>query len=278
MIIPGVETVHERHVWDRLVPSPYKFAENQSPAQDWSQIYRPVAHYTAADDLIDGDPGEHAEDLPAYIAAMQRDYSKNRGYNVGYLFAVDWLGGVWELRGFDYRSAANASHNTYTFPVLFLVDGDDRPTVEAAAAARAIWREARRRSSSRVPFEGRPWGHGQLYLETGVGTPTSCPGAGIRAALADGSLDLDYDAPTVPEPDIPDIPIIGEDDMTAVLWRHPKYREVFLVGAGGVINVSPKLYQHYVALGVPSFVEAHNGLLQTTLFNAGMNLGDLTSV
>lgn len=200
LTIPGVETVHPVEAWlDPCYPM-------TGPKQVASAIYQPVAHYTAAENLPDGDLGEFIEDLPGYLRAMNRSYWNRNpsnptpivvcgrnltGYSVGYLFAVDWLGGAWELRGFRFKSAANAGHNDYTFPILFLVDGNDPVTDLAAATARAIWREARRRSG-RADFKLRPLGHGELRETTGIGTPTPCPGVGILGQMHDGYLDLDY--------------------------------------------------------------------------------------
>jgi hypothetical protein len=197
MTIPGVTTYHTRASWEPWA-MPYTIASLSPPRQNAGAITQPVAHYTAADNLIDGDPGEHIGDMPRYIGNIQRDYATSRGYSVGYLFAIDYLGGVWELRGFDYKSAANAGHNEYTCPILMLVDGNDGVTAYAAASARAVWREFRRRAL-RADFKNRPLGHGELYLTTGVGTPTPCPGTGVLTQLHNGVLDLDREVPKEPE-------------------------------------------------------------------------------
>lgn len=190
LALPGVSVVHPRESWEPLSGVP-TIANMNPPLQYMWKIHQPVAHYTAADNLIDGDPGEYAHQLDNYIAAIHRDYVTNRGYAIGYLFAIDWLGGAWELRGFDYKSAANAGHNEYTFPILFLVDGPSRATPAMWDTARNIWREARRRSANQF-FKDRPLGHGQLYTTTGTGTPTACPGGGIINDLAEGKGDLSY--------------------------------------------------------------------------------------
>jgi N-acetylmuramoyl-L-alanine amidase len=195
---------HPRSTWNYLSSYPVT-----GPLANWSGITTAVIHYTAADDLIDGDPGEHADELPQYLANIQTAYAKpksqgGRGYSIGYMFAIDWLGGVWQLRGWEYRSAANADHNSYTMPILMLVDGNDPATPEAAAAVRALIADGAKRA-------GRPTldikGHGQLRQETGVGTITSCPGDGLRWQIADGTFSQ---APPPPPP--PSI-IIGEPLM-----------------------------------------------------------------
>lgn len=199
--IPGVETVHPRSSWNYLSPYPVK-----GPPAVWSDIDTAVIHYTAADDLIDGDPGEHAEDLPRYIASIQTAYAKpksqgGRGYSIGYLWAVDWLGGAWQLRGWEFESAANLDHNDHTLPILVLVDGSDPATRAATVSIRALIAEGGRRA-------GRPLaivGHGSLY-----GATTACPGLGLRTQIRAGLF--------TPQPD-PDPPV-EEDEMPIIFkWE-----------------------------------------------------------
>ena len=77
-MIPGAHTVHSREAWQD--PRYPVFGPFDNPG-DNDTI---VIHYTAADDLIDGDPGEHADNLPAYMRAMQRSYVTNdQWYRVG---------------------------------------------------------------------------------------------------------------------------------------------------------------------------------------------------
>ncbi|MCB0967948.1 MAG: N-acetylmuramoyl-L-alanine amidase [Ilumatobacter sp.] len=169
--IPGVATFHRREAWqDPSLP-----VTGPSPTlEQWDTF---PLHYTAADDLIDGDPGEHAEDLPAYLRAIQRDYKKNRGYSIGYGFAVDWLGGVWELRGYDIKNAANLNWNTRTGPVLCLVDGADPLTAEALWSVRALYREANRRTGRHLNDVG--------HRDIGA---TACPGDGIYRQIQSGLI------------------------------------------------------------------------------------------
>ena len=215
LTVPGVETVHPRSAWqDPSWPI-------TGPLCVWSDIRQGVAHYTAADDLIDGDPGEHASDLPGYLRAMQHSYAKpvglgGRGYSVGYWWAVDWLGGAWQMRGWDLRSAANKGDrrktgtsrnaNGWTGPILFLVDGADRLTAEAAHTGRMLNAEMGRRAARDI---GRPAPHSALDY-------TACCGDGIRLDIAAGLLD-----PT-PDPQPPS----GDDDMpiTAYIAKPPPER------------------------------------------------------
>lgn len=73
-------------------------------------------------------------------------------------------------------------------------------------------------------------------------------------------------------------PVLQEDDMAATLWRHPDYLNVFLIGSGPAVNVSPKVYESLVARGVPSITEAHDQLLKTCLNQSGLTMSDLVKV
>lgn len=204
-LIAGAPTVHARETWQD--PSYPVFG----PIDDSRNNDTVVIHYTAADDLIDGDPGEHAENLPAYMRAMQKSYVLNRGYSLGYLFAVDWLGGIWQIRGWEYQSAANLNHNAHTVPILMLVDGADGATAEAAASVRLIVAEAQRRAGVRLAIVG----HGQLS-----GAATACPGAGLLAQIKAGAFYPSVPV-TPPVPDVPVQPVEGDELMEAIFYPVP---------------------------------------------------------
>lgn len=203
--IPDVPTLHERVDWEE---NGYRMAldfTRTPPAYPTNQITQPVAHYTGAMNVPDGDAGENPDSIAAWLRRSQRDYLENRtgggytrksdgryfpGYPLGYHFGIDWLGGAWTLRGFDFLSAATNQHNGYTIAFLFFVDGPDKANDLMWATARAIAREARRRSG-RADFATNFTDHGSLYLNTGQGTPTACAGAGIRSQLTtQGRIDL----------------------------------------------------------------------------------------
>lgn len=213
--VPGVETYHARTVWqDPRFPV-------FGPLDDPTNNDTGVIHYTAADDLIDGDPGEHAEDLPQYMRNMQYSYVTNRGYSLGYLFAVDWLGGVWQIRGWEYQSAANKNHNGHTIPILVLVDGQDTCTPEAARSIRQILREGARRNGGR---KLAVTGHGQLQ-----GASTSCPGGGLRAQISAQvfNVDIHNDGPVEP-------PEETEEDMYIVIPPPERHGSPWLVVSSSV--------------------------------------------
>ena len=198
--IPGVATFHPRSDWESWNPK-YKV---QGPGVNQGALDTAVIHYTADDDLIDGDPGEYEYQLPQYLRNIQASYVNSRGYSIGYRWAVDWLGGVWQLRGWNIQSAANRGHNGHTEPILMLVDGNDRATAEAANSVRCIIKESQRRSG------------GKTFAVVGhsdIGS-TQCPGYGLRAQVREGVFTPD--ANTGKPPSKPYDPIYypgAEDDM-----------------------------------------------------------------
>lgn len=258
-MIPGV-TFHSRESWqapNEPVRGPYAY----EPAR----VLFGMAHYTASNDLIDGDPGESADDLPQYLRNIQHSYLTHRGYSLGYSFAVDWLGGVWEVRGFDYRPAANDGDkgewevpnlNRFTVAVLYLVDGDDRLTAEAAAAGRAIYREAHRRTVSAggewTQFSPKP------HHETDY---TACPGNGITRDISEGRLTFD---PFSSDPEGGEVVPVGPVRMSdtrkygfqlPVGWHRFKVADVVPRSASAVwvtLTATEADGPGYVSVGPPS--------------------------
>lgn len=216
-------TIHTRVVWqDPKMPV-------VGPALPWRTIDTNSIHYTAAVNLPDGDLGEFVNDLPEYLRRIQRDYTLNRkpGYSVGYNFAVDWLGGLWELRGFDIKCAANKEHkgvkwNERTVAVLCLVDGADELTNAAVEAVRWIVAETRRRAGRKTVIRG--------HQEIGA---TACPGAGIMRQIRSGELEPSVQKPPVVEqPPTPQPPPL-EDDMSLVIFVAENPPAVFIGHSSG---------------------------------------------
>ena len=142
----------------------------------WKTIDTVAIHYTADDDLIDGDPGEDWASIPAYLRAIQKSYETSRGYSVGYNVAVDQRGGAWELRGFDIKCAANKGHNDHTWAILVLVDGTDPASVAAQQTIRELVALAETHADRALAIKG----HCQLPAST------ACPGVGLLGQIIDG--------------------------------------------------------------------------------------------
>lgn len=205
------------------------------PALPWPQIDTVVIHYTAADDLIDGDVGEDWAGIPAYLRAIQSSYLNKQptGYSVGYNWAVDQRGEVWELRGSDVKCAANRDHNDHCVAVLVLVDGDDQATPPAAAAIRALVAEAEQRAGRHLAVVG----HGQLQDPN---HPTGCPGIGLRLQIAAGV----FSPRVVPEPDPvpaplpPPIPTTEDHPMYYLTSPRPGVSPDLIWTAGKVYGIA----------------------------------------
>lgn len=155
----------------------------------WVTADRIAIHYTAALNLIDGDPGEDWAGIPAYLRAIHRDYMTNpkRGYSIGYGIAVDQRGHTWQLRGVTWKNAANLNWNDRTLAVLVLVDAADELRSPAVEAVRQIvaWFRAQSPFGDAVKIIG--------HRDIGA---TACPGNGVYGQIVAGLLE--------PQPEPPD--------------------------------------------------------------------------
>ena len=219
-MIPGVETYHRRSVWEPNGVDPWygnwllraygdlrrdSAFHRRPPELEITKVTRLAVHYTAAVNLPDGDPGEiltGIDGIRALLARSTFDYLSNRsgggyertsdghwfkGYPLGYSFAIDWLGGVWEIQGWDYRPAATSGWNNSTLAILMLTDRADPATDLAWQSFRALAAEAKRRGARITPES--VWSHGWFYERTGTGTPTGCCGDALEAQIEAGAGD-----------------------------------------------------------------------------------------
>lgn len=234
MTIPGIETFHPRSSWE---PNgidgwygPWLLREygdlrrdsafNRTPPPlDISSIEYLAVHYSSAIDLPDGDPGEvldGPDGVRGLLARSHFDYLSNRtgggyirlsdgkkfhGYPLGYSFAFDWLGGVWEINGFDYQPAATSGWNTRALAFLMLTDRADPGSAFMWRSFRAVAAEAQRRGARIAP--DRVWPHGKFRAVTGIGTPTACCGPALTAQIDAGLGDWTRDH-------------TGDDDMNTL--------------------------------------------------------------
>ena len=152
-----------------------------------------AAHYTAMATV--------SGNTPAVLRSIQRDYTNNRGYSIGYNFAIDQVGACWECRGFDIRCAANRDFNDKTIAVLCLVDGAEPMNEVMCATFRALGAEAQRHCGQRLDVIG--------HRDIGA---TSCPGNGIYRQVVTGKLEPDSGYTPKPKP-----PPQQEDEMATVI-------------------------------------------------------------
>lgn len=234
LTIPGVETVHTRETWepngiDNWYGDWYfrtygdlrrsSAFHRQPAALDIGDVEYVATHYTSAIDLPDGDPDEivgGVDGIRALLARSHYDYLTNRtnggytrnsdgkrfpGYPLGYSFAIDWLGGVWEINGWDYQPAATSGWNGKALAFLMLTDRADPGSDLMWKSHRALSREALRRGARIAP--SRVWAHGWFADRTGTGTATACCGDALKAQIVAGMGDWTKHNDNQPDPEEP---------------------------------------------------------------------------
>jgi hypothetical protein len=183
----------------------------------WSRIDDVVIHYPGVTGAIGTDP-------VAVLRNMHNDYLMNRGYALGYGFAVDLKGEVWEVRGDTFTNAANKGDelhhhvgwNDHSISILILVGQQDAANAAQVKTTNALIDELERRNGGPLNLM---W-HAQ-------GQSTDCAGAGIIDQLQRGVIAAGLSGatgqpstPRQPPPVIPNTPPPGnrptdeeEDDM-----------------------------------------------------------------
>jgi len=125
------------------------------------------------------------------LRAIQRAHMNNakEGYvDIAYNFAVDHLGNVFELRGWNTQGAANGTTdaNANYVSVVYLA-GPNNPLTDAAKQAiKSIRAEADKRG---IGSDNKPHNHFKA---------TSCPGDEVRAFIV--NLSGGVSAPSTPQP------------------------------------------------------------------------------
>lgn len=211
-----------QHGWDAWVDPRYPVT---GPAIDWSLIDHFVLHYTAANDLPDGDSDEAPADIPPYLRATQRWYltDPTRGYSIAYNSAGDWLGGTWRLRGDTIKCAANRGWNHRTYAHLLLVDGQDGATDAMVASTNDLIWQAEQRAGRQL----------RIVSHSDIGI-TRCAGDGVRAQLVAGRFRAEPLQPPLPAPPAPPPPPINTptEDEDMKLYRKNGKLAVWLAGNG----------------------------------------------
>ncbi len=147
---------------------------------------------------------------------------------------------VYEFAGL-YRGAHSGGENSVAIGVLFL-NAVGEPLTDAQVD-KFLWLRAHLEEIGAIPAGLVPTPHTEM-----PGAETPCPGDVILPER--GRLEAPL---TAPEP--PEEPAMQESDF--YLWRHEQHPEVFLIGGGGVVHVTPKGFQHWKDR-VPYYVEVHD--------------------
>lgn len=160
-----------------------------APAFNWNRIDHIVLHWPGHDNVPDGDPGELITAVPTRIYNEHLAYMrKDRPYSLGYNVMVDWLGGTWEVRGDEYRCAANApaEMNARSFAIQLMIDKTDGiPTTLMIESVRDLIRQVRAKSPNKVKVIT----HRQCIQLYSTATRTECAGERIQQLLALGAFE-----------------------------------------------------------------------------------------
>lgn len=182
---------------------------NIVPSSDWKQgpwssnakqqgIIALVWHYQGGNQpLATG----LLEDSKKILRAIDADYTKNRGYSIGYTHAIDAGGHVFELRGWNHGHAANPANpasrpwnNGNTMSCLLLLPTVDSPPTQAMILAAREW------SAYMNGAVGKVLPH-KCHYEV---SSTGCPGAVLADYVHRGEFEARPPSPSTPP---------GDDDV-----------------------------------------------------------------
>ncbi|MEM1333930.1 MAG: hypothetical protein AAGG08_10760 [Actinomycetota bacterium] len=207
------------------------------------------------------DVGDTVRELVA-VESFSRSEGKPNQYNS----VSDISSETWEYAG-PFQAAHSSGNNSTVWGHLCLYGLEELSDRQAEQLIAGI----RRARQQLVDVGWLTPGHTVLPHQLLRGARTGCPGPLYTVGRWWDAIaaPLNPQPPIEPNP-LPDIEI-GDPDMEAlVLWKDRRYAEVFLVGAGPAINVSPDLRDHYRSLGVPQLVDQHDGLLASCKHQAGL--------
>ena len=160
-----------RSVWEQ--PGFTVAEHTTSPPVAPAMIDAVVVHYVGAS--VTSDP-------VTWLRNNQRYYATNRGYSLGYNGVVDRDGIMWQVRGLEFRNAANKGANNTSVSLLQLVSGD--------TAANGVQVARTRRFVSDVQ---RWCGHPLTVLGHRDVGATACPGDAIYNQITTGEFDPSAD-------------------------------------------------------------------------------------
>jgi len=166
-----------------------------------------TVHYTGARNVM-----ASADQIPGRLRAMQAaDLAKANMSAIKYNFAVDKYGRIWELRGFEFRNAADgrAETNQDSFSAVVLVGVDDNePTPQIVQALQSLYQHAVRRFDRQLTV--------RCHKDVRA---TSCPGVLLEGLVRSGRIS--QGVTPVPGPVPHPVNEVG-DDMIAIY--KPVYR------------------------------------------------------
>ena len=180
-------TYHPRADWTRSTQPV------SGPAMDVMALRYITIHYNGGNADLDGADNIYQDsDFIALLRAAHNDYLVNRGYSLGYNSIIGPDGAEWEVRGMDYRSAANGctAVNVPGYAIQVMMPSvSAQPTATQIAGLKAAIARVRafvkaRGNNDHLELNG----HRDVRPLCGNGG-TACPGDPIYALLKAGQLE-----------------------------------------------------------------------------------------
>lgn len=147
--------------------------------------------------------------------------------DIGYNFAVDGAGRIWDLTGYNIGAHAGATGNPTRVGVLFVIGDTEKPTtkmLEAFAALRAHILKS-------YPKATKIEGHQQV-----PGNQTSCPGKPLMALIQSGKI-LPTKPSAKPAPAATTYTVKKGDTLSAIAVRY-KTTTAALAKLNGIKNIN----------------------------------------
>lgn len=125
-----------------------------------------------------GTGGANPDEAKAILRGYQRLHQGNGWGDIGYNFAIDKWGNIYEARGFDAVGAHAGGHNTANLGVVLIGDSRNGDLTDAAKAAfQDLYAHLQQQTSSNL----RQLVHSDLNA-------TACPGEPLRQWVKGGNL------------------------------------------------------------------------------------------
>lgn len=184
----GPFTVHSRYEWET---ADYPVGGSSLDLRDLEFI---TIHYNGANEDLDGDDDVYTDaDTIDSLRDSQRQYVEGRGYSLGYNSEIAPDGDEWEIRGYDFSSAANGcsavNNPSYTIQVPTSTPESDPTAAQVEGVRAAVLRIRRAAAAAGNTNFLYINGHRDVRPLCDGLSGTSCPGEALYAMILDGSLE-----------------------------------------------------------------------------------------
>lgn len=158
---------------------------------DPSRVNALTIHYPADGPVI---YTSLTKDQVAARLRAYRNHHLDRGWaDIGYNYAIDQIGRVWNLTGDTIGAHAGSEGNPTSLGVLFVIGNNERPT----SAAITAFKELRALKLKSFPGAVKVQGHQQV-----PGNQTACPGVPLMELIQAGAFTEEESPPMPPNTDV----------------------------------------------------------------------------